>query len=310
MNIYDIIIIGGGPAGITAGIYAARQNLNVLLVTGSFGGQMARKTVAIENYTGFTEISGSELIDKFENHLRRYKIEIEIGSISELKKDGNFFISALSANGKIFRSLSAIIASGAEPRKLNIDGEQEYIGRGLSYCTTCDGPVFTGKTVAVVGGGNAGLEAALFLSGYARKIYILEYGETIKADAILQESAEKTGKIEIITNAVLKRILGKTFVELLEYQDMKENKPKQISVRGIFAEIGNNPAAAIAGDLVDLNERKEIIIDHVTNQTKTPGLFAAGDVTNVIHKQVIIAAGDGAKAAMSACNYLLKTNNK
>jgi thioredoxin-disulfide reductase len=304
--LYDLIIIGGGPAGITAGIYAARQNLKTLLISKSFGGQMARKTVAIDNYTGFEEISGIDLVCKFEKHLKKQKIDIEVDIIEELKKEnGKFYI--LTGKGKRFESLAVIVASGAEPRTLCIPGENEFIGRGVSYCVACDGPVFTGKTVAVIGGGDAGFEAALFLSEYTKKVYIMECGQEAKASVVLQEKTQETGKIETITNAVLKNIQGEKFVECLEYQDLKNNQLKKIEVKGVFVEIGNRPAVSFVRDLVDFNDKKEIIIDNLNNQTKTAGLFAAGDVTNTAYKQIIISAGEGAKAAMSAHKYLLET---
>jgi alkyl hydroperoxide reductase subunit AhpF len=200
------------------------------------------------------------------------------------------------------------VASGADPRILDVEGERELIGKGVSYCTTCDGPLFKGKDVAVIGGGNAGFEAAIFLANFAKKIYILEFGEEVKAVPENQERAKKTGKIEVITNAALKKIEGKNFVEAIVYEDRKEKKDKRLEVQGVFIEIGSQPSTSFVKDLVKfnhfLNKLDEIEIDPRTCQTKTPGLFAAGDVTDIRFKQIVIACGEGAKAAISAYEYL------
>lgn len=303
--VYDLIIVGGGPAGITAGIYAARQKLNALLITKSFGGQVARKAVAIENYPGFEEISGMELIQKFEKHLRKHKIEIERDSITKIKKIGkNFFVWTKSK--KQFQARAVIVASGAGPRPLEVPGEKKFIGRGVSYCSICDGPLFPNKIVAVIGGGNAGFEAAIFLSKFVKKIYILEYALKVRADETNQERVKKTRKTEVITSAALKQIKGKEFVDSIVYQNRKTGKNIILPLEGVFVEIGSQPATSFVKGLVDFNEKDEIKINPRNNQTKTPGLFAAGDVTDVKDKQIIIAAGEGAKAALSTSNYLQK----
>ena len=312
---YDLVIIGGGPAGITAGIYAARQKLNTLLITKSFGGQMARKAVAIENYPGFEDISGIELIKKFEKHLRKFtpldvyyltgQVDIERDEVIKLKKFANHF-SVITKSKNKFDSKAVIIASGADPRPLEVPGEKEFIGRGVSYCTACDAPIFSNKTVAVIGGGNAGFEAAIALANWAKKIYILEAGPKIKADQVNQEIVKKTGKAEIITNATLKKIQGGQFVKSIVCQDRKSKKEKTLPVEGVFVEIGSQPATSFVKGLVDFNERDEIKVDFETLQTKTPGLFAAGDVNIGSYKQIVTAAGEGAKAALAAYDYLKK----
>ena len=317
VEIYDLIIIGGGPAGITAGIYAARQKINTLLITKSFGGQVVRKAVAIENYPGFEGISGMELIQKLEKHLRKFtllnsrkanltgQVDIERDEVTKLKKIGNhFFVQTRSKNR--FQSKAVIVASGADPRPLEVPGEKEFIGKGVSYCTTCDAPLFVNKTVAVIGGGNAGFEAAIFLSLIAKKIYILEYGKKVGADEINQERVKKTKKVEIITNTALKRIRGNQFVNSLIYQDRKTRKSITLPVEGIFVEVGSQPATSFVKGLVDFNEKDEIIVNPKTGETRIPGLFAAGDIDDVPYKQIVIAAGEGTKAALSAYNYLQK----
>ena len=303
--VYDLIVVGGGPAGITAGIYAARQKLNALLITKNFGGQMARKAVAIENYPGFEKISGLELIQKFKSHLKKQKIDIEEATVSKIKKIGGIF-SVSTGNKKQFKSKTVIISSGSDPRPLEVPGEKKFIGKGVSYCTACDAPFYVGKDVAVIGGGNAGFEAAIALSSWSKKIYILEHNSKIRADEIIQEKVKATGKIEIITDAVLKKIQGENFVNSLIYQDNKLKKNKTLKIEGVFVEIGSQPATSFVKGLVDFNERDEIVVNPKTGETKTKGLFAAGDVSDIIYKQIVIAAGEGAKAAFSVSNYLQK----
>lgn len=303
--IFDLIIVGGGPAGITAGIYAARQKLNTLLITKGFGGQMARKAVPIENYPGFETISGLELMQKFETHLRKHKIDIEIDSVKEIKKEGKEF-SVSTAAKKQFKAKTVIIASGADPRPLEVPGEKEFIGRGVSYCVACDAPLYADKRVAVIGGGTAGFEAAIALSGWVKKIYILEASPDVRAEESIREKSKKTGKIEIITSAALKKIQGDNFVKSVVYQDLKSKKIITLEVEGMFVEIGSQPATSFVKDLVDFNEKDEIIVDPNTGATKTPGLFAAGDVDDSSYKQVVISAGEGAKAAISVSTYLQK----
>lgn len=304
---YELIIIGGGPAGISAGIYAARQKLKTLLISKSFGGQMARKAVLIENYPGFKEISGLELIQKFVEHLKAQRIDILEESIDKIKKEKNYF-SVLTESKKNFQAKALIVTSGSDPRPLEVPGEKEFIGKGVSYCTACDGPMFSDKVVAVVGGGDAGFEAGLFLAKYAKKIYILEFNPVIKADEINQKLTKESGKIDIITSAALKEIQGKDFVESIIYQDRQSKKIITLEVQGVFVEIGSIPATSFVKDLVEFNEKDEIKIDLHTNMTKTPGLFAAGDVTQTQWKQIAVAVGEGVKAELSAYNYLQRLN--
>ena len=305
MKEYDLIIIGGGPAGITAGIYAARQKLKTLLITKEFGGQIARKAVKIENYPGFLAISGQELIEKLVNHLKKYPIEIELDEVTTVeKKEEKFFVRTKSK--KEFVSKALIVASGADPRPLEIPGEKEFLGKGVSYCPTCDAPFFKDKVVAVIGGGNAGFETAIFLANYAKKVYILEFSDKVKADKENQERAEKTGKVEIILNARAKEIKGKDFVEGLIFEDRISKKNIELKVEGVLIQIGNIPATSFVKGLVDFSERDEILVNFETLETKVPGLFAAGDCNIGKYRQIIIACGEGAKAALAAYDYLRK----
>lgn len=304
-NIYDLIIVGGGPAGISAGIYAARQKLKTLLITKSFGGQMTRKAVEIKNYPGFEEISGFDLIQKMEKHLKKQEIIIEIDAVKEIKRTASLF-DIITGTKKEFQSKAVILASGADPRPLEVPGEKEFIGKGVSYCVTCDGPLFTGKTVAVIGGGNAGFEAALSLINLVKKIYILESSDILRANQEIQEKVKKIEKIEVLTSIIIKEVKGDKFVKSIVFENKKNKQLQELPVEGIFVEIGSQPATAFVKDLVDFNEKDEIIIDSKTMETKTPGLFAAGDISEVVYKQIIVASGEGAKAALSASNYITK----
>lgn len=303
--IYDLIIIGGGPAGISAGIYAVRKKLNTLLVTKEFGGQM-NKAHEVDNWPGTPMIKGHDLVKKFVEHLKKFEIEIKEGkNVREVKKAGEGFEVVLE-DGEKFETKAIMIASGKNPRPLKVPGEQEFLGRGVTYCSVCDAPMFKGKDVAVIGGGNAGLDAALDLTKYANKIYVLEFGEKFRGDESTQEKLKASGKVEMITNAATKEIKGKNFVESLICEDKKSGEAKELKVQGVFVEIGYVPSSGFIKDLVEFNKRGEIVINPKDNSTKTPGVFATGDVTDVIYKQIIIAAGEGAKAALAVYNFLIK----
>jgi len=301
---YDLIIIGGGPAGIAAGIYATRKKLNTLLISRDFIGQVG-KAFLIENYPGFEEIRGVALMERFKKHLEKFAIDInegeEVSKISK-RKDGTFEVTTSQKDRYFARAI--IVASGRDPRPLEIPGEKEFLGRGVSYCTTCDAPLFQDKDVVVIGGGNSGFGAALELSKYCPKIYILHRGSKPRADEIVQERVKKTKKIKVLLNTDIKEIKGKNFVESIVYQDLKIKKQKTIIVQGVFVQIGSIPATGFVRGLVDFNEKDEIKIDSKTFSIKTPGLFAAGDVTDVPIKQIVVAAGEGVKAALSVYEYL------
>ncbi|MDD3399544.1 MAG: FAD-dependent oxidoreductase [Candidatus Pacebacteria bacterium] len=305
---YELIIIGGGPAGIAAGIYAARRKIKTVLVTKSFGGQMVRKSVAIENYPGFKSISGADLVQSMVEQLKENGMEIINDKAGRVKKEGSGFLVKTENSGELSAS-AVIVATGADPRPLEVEGEKEFIGKGVSYCTTCDAPLFADKDVAVIGGGNSGFESALSMRKYANKVYILEASGEVKADEANRKKVEENPKIEVITSAAVKKIEGAQFVESLIYEDKKTGEEKTLRLQGIFVEIGNVPATGFIKDLVDFNERDEIKIDHRTCQTRTPGIFAAGDATDVKYKQIIIACGQGTTALLSAADYLDKINS-
>lgn len=303
--IYDLIIIGAGPAGVTAAVYAARQKMNLLVISKDMGGQIAKKAVDIENYPGFDKISGPDLIKVFEEQLKTNKVEIVFDEVLKIVKDGNIF-KVSTAGDENYEAKTVIITTGGDPRPLEAEGEKEFIGKGVSYCALCDGPIFRDKTVVVVGGGNSGFESALFLSNYVKKIYILEFGAQVKADEENQKLILNTKKAEIITSAKVLKIEGDKFVNSLTYQNTKDNTENKLNIDGVFIEIGYSPATAFVKDLVDFSERDEIITDLESYATKTPGLFAAGDCNKGRFKQIITAAGEGAKAALAAYEYLQK----
>lgn len=304
--IYDLIIIGGGAGGITAAIYAGRQRMNTLLITKEYGGQMGKKATEVCNYPGFSKIPGPELIQKFVEHLNKQEsVEKKFALVSKVEKEGNNFVVITGDKEKILAK-SVIIATGSDPRPLEAIGEKEFIGKGVCYCVTCDGPLFKNKVVAVVGGGNAGFEAALFMTNYATKIYILEYGREVRADLENQEEAKKSGKIEVITGASVKEVKGEKMLNALVYEDQSTKEIKTLAVNGVFVEIGYQPATAFVKGLVDFNERDEIKVEFETFQTTTSGLFAVGDVNVGKYKQIVTAAGEGCKAALAAYEYIRK----
>lgn len=298
---YDCIIIGCGPAGMTAVVYAARKKMNILLVAEEFGGQ-PMWTREIENYMGYQYISGPELMTKFEEQIRRYPLQIKYEKVDNIINDnGETFLVITSEN--TYKARTVIIASGKRPRKLQVPGEEEYTGRGVSYCATCDGPLFSGKTVAVVGGGNSAVQAAVELSAIAEKVFVVVRRE-LSADPVVIDRFHEAANIETIKGYEASGITGKEFVETFTVVHKDSRDQKELSVQGIFVEVGLTPNADFVSDLVDKNPYGEIIVN-CRMETKTPGLFAAGDVTDGPDKQIVIAAGDGAKAALVAYEYLL-----
>ena len=315
--LYDLIIIGGGPAGITAGIYSARKKLKTLLLTKDFIGQVG-KTGEVDNYSGFPEISGPDLMEKFKNHLKKFarlpspmaqsdggqELEIQEGEeITKVEKQKEIFLIKTD-KGKEFKGKTLIAATGRDPRPLEVPGEKEFIAHGVSYCSTCDSPFFKDKAVAVIGGGNSGFESALDLIPYAKRIFIFERSNKISADEILQTKVKKEKKIEIHFNKKVKKIEGRKKVQALIYQDTETKKTFQVPIDGVFVQIGSIPATGFLKGLVEFNKWDEIKVDFETCQTSNPGIFAAGDVNNGKWKQIIIAAGEGCRAALAVYEYL------
>ena len=293
---YDLVIVGAGPAGMTSAIYSARQKLKTLIISKNFGGQMAQKAVEIENYPGFEKITGFDLISKMENQVKNVDVVRE--KVIEVKKENDIFFLKTEGD-KVFQSKVVIIATGAEPRRLNVLGEVNYLGRGVSYCSTCDGPLFKNKEVAIIGGGDAGFETAIFMKNYASKIYILEQEESVKASI---DNQKKASGIEVITSARLKEIKGDNFVNQIVFE--LSGKEETLDVKGVFIQAGYVPETSFIGDLVELNEKKEIIVNFETFETKTKGLFAVGDVNCGKVKQIVVACGQGATAVIHGYKYI------
>lgn len=302
--IYDLIIAGGGPAGVAAGIYAARKKIKTLLITDTFGGQSVVAS-EIKNFVGFKSISGLEMAKKFEEHLRDQEdIEIKDGfKILEIEKQNENFIIKIN-NGESFKSKTLFIALGSRYRRLKVIGEEKFEGRGVFYCSTCDAPLMKNKTAAVVGTGNSGFNAAIDLLPYASKIYLLGRSDSLKGDPVVLEKIKASEKIEIITMANVKEVIGDKFVNAIKYEDKKTGDIKEIKLDGVFAEIGYEPNTYLIKNLVQTDEKEKIIVDCKTQKTSCEGIWAAGDITDVLYDQINIAIGDAIKATLNIYNYL------
>jgi len=301
---YDLIIIGAGPAGIAAGIYAARKKLKTLMISADIGGQpvIASK---INNFIGFKSLSGIELKKALEEHLRSYEgIELKEGQkVSKIEKRGEYFLIS-TENGEFFEAKTILLAMGSIPRRLNIPGESKFEGRGVFYCSICDAPLMKDKITAVVGGGNSGFYAVLDLIPYASKIYVLEYSDSFKADPIYIDKAKESGKVEFIIMAAAQEITGDGFVKNLKYQKRDIGENKEIKLDGVFVAVGYQPNDSLVKDLVKINGNGRVIINHQTQETSFEGIWAAGDVTDVLYNQINIAIGDAIKAVLNIYDYL------
>lgn len=295
---YDLIIIGAGPAGITAGVYAARKKISTLIISKDIGGQTAWSG-DIENYTGYQFVSGPELVAKFEEHIRKYAVELkEDEVVISLKKIKD--VIYLKTNKAEYESRTAIIASGKMSKELGVPGEKEFKNKGLTYCATCDGPLFAGKDVAVIGGGNSALDAILQLTRIARKVYVINSVSSLVGDAIMREKVVQASNVIVFNQAKVIAITGYKFVSNIKIKVIDEEK--DIFVHGVFVEVGLKPSSEFAPEL-EKNETGEIKVN-CSNETNIPGIFAAGDVTDVQGKQIIIACGEGAKSCLSAFRYI------
>lgn len=301
-GVADVLVIGAGPAGMTAAVYCARKRLKVAIVTKDIGGQVAW-TLGIENYMGFQYITGRELTAKFDEQVRQFPVPMVMDDVTELRREGDRFVIS-TAGERSIEARTVIIASGKRPKELGVKDEKKLIGRGLSYCATCDAPLFAKMDVAVVGGANSAIQAAIELAEIANKVYIVSRGQW-RADAVVAERAEKTTKLEKRIGYDVVDVLGQERVEGLIIRNRSTGQEEKLDLRGVFVEVGLQPNTSFVGDLVKLNEQGEIMVDPKC-QTGVPGLFAAGDVTMVYEKQIVVAAGEGAKAALSAYEYLLR----
>jgi alkyl hydroperoxide reductase subunit F len=301
-TLYDVIIVGGGPAGLTAAVYAARKMLDVLLVTQNIGGQ-ALLSFDVENYMGYQFISGQDLMDQFEKQVEKYNIKKVFKEVKSIDKENEAFI-ARTATGEAYRGKTVIIATGKKSRALDAKGVDRLIGRGVSYCATCDAPLFVDKDVAVLGGGNSAITAAYELMSIARKVYLVNRSPW-KADEIYLKKIRDARNIECLVGYELVEVTGDDVLSAAVLRKLSDGSLVTLQVAGIFIEIGLIPNSDIVKDLVLFNKKDEIIVS-CDCSTSLPGLFAAGDVTTVPEKQIIVAAGEGAKAAISAYKYLLK----
>jgi alkyl hydroperoxide reductase subunit F len=298
---YDLIIVGAGPAGMTAAVYAARKKLNTLLISKDVGGQV-NWTLGVENYMGYQFIEGQELMVKFEEQVKRFPIDIKtgqlVGKVSRVKEA--FRVEA--ENGDAYEGHAVIVASGKRPRPLGVPGEEKLRGRGVTYCSVCDGPVFTGRRVAVVGGGNSALEAVNDLVKIAEHVFMVSL-TPLTADAILIEKARQANNLTVFTEYQVLDISGENMVQGMRIRDLKSGEVTFLEVAGIFVEIGLIPNSELVKGLAELNAIGEVKVN-CSCETSVTGLFAAGDVTDAPEKQIVVAAGEGAKAALRAHRYL------
>lgn len=299
---YDVIIIGGGPAGMTAAIYTARKKLKTLLLTKQLGGQMVWSS-DVENYTGFSMISGADLTLKFHEHLNQITEDLEVKegvTVESIERNVTLFQVTDSVEQEYF-TRSIIIASGKEPRHLGVPGEEKFFGRGVAVCATCDAPLYKNKDVAVVGGGNSAMDALLALSKVARRIYSVNVNERLMGDEVLRGKIESSPNITVYSQAKVLEVVGEGRVSGVRV--LKSDRSEEtLAVSGVFVEIGYEPSVGF-DRLTDKNERGEVKVDQ-NLQTSVPGIFAAGDINDAWGEQIIIAAGEGAKAAMAVSNYL------
>ncbi len=303
---YELLIIGGGPAGVAAGIYGARKKIESALITESFGGQSLVSN-DIQNWIGTKSVSGFDLGKMLEEHLRAQEgLNIIDGEVVASVKDekGKFVITTQS--GKTFESKFLFLASGSRRKKLNVPGEAKLDGKGVVYCSTCDAPLFKNKTVAVIGGGNSGLEAVGDLLPYAAKISLLEYSDAPKGDPITLERIKKSEKFTLLTNAQVMEVVGNSFVTGVKYKDHQSGEVKELKLEGVFVEIGAVPNSEFVKSLVETNKLGEVVVDHKTQRTSHPRIWAAGDVSDVLYKQNNISAGDAVKAVLNIYEELQK----
>lgn len=310
--IYDLIIVGGGPGGVAAGVYAARKRLKTLFVAESIGGQ-SEVSADIQNWIGIPSMSGLEMAEKLEEHLRKYAngvLEIHADERVEKIEKRNGGFAVMTNKNVTYESLAVILATGSRRRKLQVPGAETFDGKGVMYCATCDAPLFRGKKVAVIGGGNAGLESAEQLTQYATKIYILQYDAAFKGDPITQERLFKNPHVVPVTNAETVEVKGEAFVSGLVYRDRTSGEQRELPVQGIFVEIGSVPNSDMVKGLVELDPRGEVVIDHRTARTSVEGIWAAGDATNQPYKQNNISMGDAVKALEDAYLWLQKKKSR
>lgn len=301
-KVWDVAVVGAGPAGLTAALYAARKNLSTILIALDLGGQVGI-THLVTNYPGLPVIEGPELVRMMFEQAYMYGLERMLGErVQNIRVDGRAKVLEL-VSGKEVKARAVIVASGAEKRRLEIPGESEFAGRGVVYCSTCDGPFYRDKTIAIVGGGNSALEAAVEMSGIAKKVYVVSRREW-SADEVLKDKAGSAKQVKALVGYEPLEIVGSEMVEQLTLRNLKTGKTRKLKVDGVFIEVGLSPNSDLVLDLVSTNQRGEVVVDEM-GDTGVRGVFAAGDVTATKDKQIVIAAGEGAKAALAAFDYLI-----
>jgi alkyl hydroperoxide reductase subunit F len=304
-EVYDVLIVGAGPAGLTAGVYCARKMLNTIIISENIGGQ-ALASWTIENYMGYRMISGEDLMKKFEEQVRILNMRLELDRIVSISKEDDVFtLRTISEN--TLKAKTLILAQGNRPKKLGVANEEQYLGRGLSICSTCDGPLYKEKKVAVVGGGNSALQTAVEMSEIAQSAHLI-VRSSIRADPVYVSMLESKKNIAVHLNTQVTALHGDKFLSAITIRD-ESGEEQKIDLDGVFIEIGWLPNTDILDGFVALNEKKEIIVD-INCHTSMAGVFAAGDVTSVKGKQIIIASGEGAKAALEAHEYLLTSASR
>jgi len=304
---FDVLIVGGGPAGAAAAVYAARKGIRTGVASERFGGQVL-DTLGIENFISIRETEGPLFARALEEHVRHYDVDIMNLQRAAALVPGESLIEIKLESGASLKSRSVVISTGARWRNINVPGEQEYKNKGVAYCPHCDGPLFKGKRVAVIGGGNSGVEAAIDLAGIVDHVTLVEFDAHLRADAVLQRKLKSLANVEIVTDAQTTEITGdQQKVNGLVYTDRATGKSRRVPLEGVFVQIGLVPNTDWLKGTVELSRHGEIVVD-AKGQTSVPGVFAAGDATTVPFKQIIIAAGDGAKAALSAFDHLIRSS--
>ena len=299
---YDVAIVGCGPAGLSAAIYAARGGLKTVIFEKALVGGQITVTAEVENYPGFEEsVSGFDIVEKMQKQAEKFDAEIKIEEVKAIGLEG--LCKIVETNKATYRVKSVIIATGAHPRKLAVPGEEKYTGRGVSYCATCDGALYRDKIVAVIGGGDSAVEEAIFLTKFASKVYIIHRRDQLRAVKILQERVFANKKIEIIWDSVVQEIQGGNFVEKLLLFNKKTKKTSELTLDGVFIFVGIIPSSELVESRVDFDDQNFIKTDE-TMHTEIPGVYAAGDVTHKVLRQIITAGSDGATAAFSAEKWI------
>ncbi len=300
---YDVLVLGAGPAGLSASIYLIRKGVKLGIVTGDIGGQVAW-TSSIENYLGYRMVEGAELVARFNEQLESFEAAVGLGEKVEGVGEGPEGFEVVSSGGR-YSARALVLATGKRPRMLGVPGEKELLGRGVAYCAICDAPLYRGRTTVVVGGGNSGLEGAVDLAKGSPAVFVLERQDRFTGDAVLVRRVQELGNVELLARTEVREIVGDRKVQGVRVVNVDSGEEKVIAAEGVFVEIGLDPNSEALRGFLALNERGEVEVD-CAGRTSRPGVFAAGDVTSVPYKQIIIAAGDGAKAALSAYEHLLR----